>query len=171
MNTESQRGRKRTANHSYCSRVHDGEIVSCQTYGTIKLFRNVVLCPRKSRSSRTILFARRLRNSRVSPSTFIISLYFSLNHIIFFIAHIVVSFLSIILLCLRSVLAFLSRSLLVSASCKIKETNGRLVELHKRVNRRGSVIFRVVKTPHSKLTIRGYEIIVLYDGIIILELF
>lgn len=77
------------------------------------------------------------------------------------------SFLSIVLLCLRSVLAFLSRSLLVSASCKIKKTNGRVVELHKRVNRRGSVIFRVVKTPHSKLTIRGYEIIVLHDGIII----
>lgn len=43
-------GGTRMANHSYCSRVHVGEIVSCQTYGTIKLSEDVVLCPRKWRT-------------------------------------------------------------------------------------------------------------------------
>lgn len=36
------------ADHSYCSRVRVGEIVSCQTYRTIKLVEDVVLCPCKS---------------------------------------------------------------------------------------------------------------------------
>lgn len=48
----STRGKRERANHSYCSRVHDGEIVSCQTYGILqRLHEDVVLCPRKSRCS------------------------------------------------------------------------------------------------------------------------
>lgn len=48
----STKGKRERANHSYCSRVHDGEIVSCQTYGILqRLHGDVVLCPRKSRCS------------------------------------------------------------------------------------------------------------------------
>ena len=71
MNAESQRGGNGTANHSYCSRVHDGEIVSCQTYNILqRLLGDVVLCPRKSRCSPNDTVCANVANSASSRFNF-----------------------------------------------------------------------------------------------------
>ena len=71
MNAESQRGGNGTANHSYCSWVHDGEIVSCQTYNILqRLLGDVVLCPRKSRCSPNDTVCANVANSASSRFNF-----------------------------------------------------------------------------------------------------
>lgn len=62
------------ASHSYCTGAHTGEIVSCRTYGAIKLLEDVVLWPRNSYRSRVTLrgkiaeFVSIILNFRSAPT-------------------------------------------------------------------------------------------------------